>query len=277
MSSEIRQLGSRDWVQFRALLDLDLVASCFIAARVGTGLPSAGLGGPVLGWFRSGRLESALALGANLVPVATTAHSRAALADHARRMGRRCSSIVGPAEEVLDLWRLLEPAWGPAREVRAEQPLMAIDEHPRRAPHPDLRPLIPAELDLLMPAAVAMFTEEVGVSPLSHGGGPAYRARLTEIIEAGHALAVVDAEGIAFKAEVGSAAGGVCQVQGVWVDPRRRGKGLGTAGMAGVVAHARAHIAPVVSLYVNDYNAAALATYAAVGFQRVGTFATVLF
>ena len=33
---------------------------------------------------------------------------------------------------------------------------------------------------------------------------------------------------------------------------------------------------PVVSLYVNDFNTRALATYRRVGFERVGTFATVL-
>ena len=38
-----------------------------------------------------------------------------------------------------------------------------------------------------------------------------------------------------------------------------------------------AHIAPIVSLYVNDYNHVAVGTYLRVGFQTVGTFATVLF
>jgi predicted GNAT family acetyltransferase len=36
-------------------------------------------------------------------------------------------------------------------------------------------------------------------------------------------------------------------------------------------------VAPVVSLYVNDYNERALRTYARVGFHTVGEFATVLF
>jgi hypothetical protein len=199
------------------------------------------------------------------------------MADHARRLGRRCSSIVGPADEVLDLWRLLGPAWGPAREVRATQHLMATSEPPRRAPHPGLRPLANDELDLLMPAAVAMFTEEVGVSPVAHGGGPAYRARLAEIIRAGRALAIVEDGRILFKAEIGSVTPRVCQVQGVWVDPALRGRGLGTAGMAALVEHARARLAPTVSLYVNDYNHPAVAAYRAVGFRTVGTFATVLF
>ncbi len=40
---------------------------------------------------------------------------------------------------------------------------------------------------------------------------------------------------------------------------------------------ARGAAPPVVSLYVNDYNAPALATYRRVGFEQVGTYATVLF
>ncbi|MBA3529491.1 MAG: DUF4081 domain-containing protein, partial [Propionibacteriaceae bacterium] len=36
-------------------------------------------------------------------------------------------------------------------------------------------------------------------------------------------------------------------------------------------------VTPTVSLYVNDYNAAARATYARVGFQTTGEFATILY
>ena len=154
---------------------------------------------------------------------------------------------------------------------------MATSAPPARPAHPGLRPLRPDELDLLLPAAVAMFTEEVGISPVAHGGGPGYRARLAEIMRAGRALGVVEEGRLVFKAEVGSSTSQACQVQGVWVDPDLRGRGLGTSGMAAVVEHARRHIAPVVSLYVNDYNHVAVATYLRVGFETVGTFATVLF
>ena len=44
--------------------------------------------------------------------------------------------------------------------------------------------------------------------------------------------------------------------------------------MAAVVQLARSMV-PTVSLYVNDYNLAARATYARVGFEQVGEFATV--
>jgi predicted GNAT family acetyltransferase len=68
-----------------------------------------------------------------------------------------------------------------------------------------------------------------------------------------------------------------CQIQGVWVAPAYRGRGVGTVGTAAVVEYARKTIAPVVSLYVNDFNAPARAAYRRVGFQEVGRYASVLF
>jgi uncharacterized protein len=66
-------------------------------------------------------------------------------------------------------------------------------------------------------------------------------------------------------------------VQGVWVPPELRGRGLAAPGMAAVVELAREAVAPVVSLYVNEYNEAARATYRRVGFTDVGAFMSVLF
>ena len=133
------------------------------------------------------------------------------------------------------------------------------------------------DLDVLFPACVEMFTAEVGVSPVAGGGSAAYRARIAEIVQAGRSFVRIEDEVVVFKAEVGAVAGDVCQVQGVWVDPRFRGRGLSESGMAAVVEQVRADISPVVSLYVNDYNTAARKSYARVGFREEATFATVLF
>ena len=63
----------------------------------------------------------------------------------------------------------------------------------------------------------------------------------------------------------------------MWVEPGHRGRGLSESGMAAVVQLTRCDVAPTVSLYVNDYNARAIAAYRRVGFRQVGTYATVLF
>jgi predicted GNAT family acetyltransferase len=122
-----------------------------------------------------------------------------------------------------------------------------------------------------------MFTEEVGVSPIGPDGGVAYRARVSELIRAGRSFARIENGHVLFKAEIGAATPLACQVQGVWVPPEARGRGLAAHGMAAVVTAALATVAPVVTLYVNDYNAPARAAYSRVGFIQTGTFMSVLF
>ncbi len=59
--------------------------------------------------------------------------------------------------------------------------------------------------------------------------------------------------------------------------PEDRGRGLATAGMAAVVNIVRREIAPVVSLYVNDWNTPARLVYEKVGFRETARFSTVMF
>ncbi|QCX79476.1 Mycothiol acetyltransferase [Streptomyces sp. YIM 121038] len=263
-----------------AVLDREPVANAFVAARVQVaGLDPWRLGGEMWGWYADGMLESLCYAGANLVPICATPRAVRAFADRARRTGRRCSSIVGPAEPTARLWRLLEPSWGPAREVRAQQPLMVTDRLPDDVtPDPYVRRVRKDEMETIMPACVAMFTEEVGVSPLAGDGGLLYQARVAELVGSGRSFARIDRDGrVVFKAEIGAVTPRACQVQGVWVAPEYRGRGLAAPAMAAVLRYALADVAPVVSLYVNDYNTPARATYRKVGFEEVGAFMSVLF
>jgi len=262
-----------------AILESEPVANAFVTSRVQVaGLDPWRLGGEMWGWYADGRLRSLCYAGANLVPICAGPEAVRAFADRARRAGRRCSSIVGPAEPTALLWRLLEPGWGPAREVRANQPLM-VTESPSAdiAPDPLVRRIRKDETDILMPACVAMFTEEVGISPLAGDGGLLYQARVAELIGAGRSFARIDDGKVVFKAEIGAATTQACQIQGVWVAPEHRGKGLSETGMAAVLRYALADVAPIVSLYVNDYNAPARKAYRRVGFRETGTFMSVLF
>ncbi|GLW08416.1 N-acetyltransferase GCN5 [Microtetraspora sp. NBRC 13810] len=271
-------LDDNDREEVLALLDADPVANVFVASRVrSVGLHPARLGGQMWGFGSRGALTSLCYAGANLVPVNAGTEAVHAFADRARRQGRRCSSIVGPADAVTELWRLLEPHWGPARAIRWAQPVMTISSRPLVTPDPLVRRVRSEEFEIVLPACVAMFTEEVGVSPDTGDGGALYRTRVAELIRIGRSYARIDGRQVVFKAEIGAVTPQACQIQGVWVHPDRRGEGHATAGMAAVVAAALDCFAPVVSLYVNDFNAPARAVYTKVGFEQVGTFTSVLF
>ncbi|HEY9438318.1 MAG TPA: GNAT family N-acetyltransferase [Streptomyces sp.] len=262
-----------------AVLESEPVSNAFVTSRVqAAGLDPWRLGGEMWGWYTEGRLRSLCYSGANLVPICATPEAVRGFAERARRAGRRCSSIVGPAEPTALLWRLLEPNWGPAREVRPNQPLM-VTESPSAevAPDPLVRRVRKEDMDILMPACVSMFTEEVGISPLAGDGGLLYQARVAELISAGRSYARIENGRVVFKAEIGAATTGACQIQGVWVAPEFRGRGLSETGMAAVLRYALADVAPVVSLYVNDFNTAARRAYARVGFRETGAFMSVLF
>jgi predicted GNAT family acetyltransferase len=235
------------------------------------------LGGEIWGYQVDGELVSACHSAANLVPVQAIPEALAAFAERAIAQPRRCATIVGPTETVDPLWQMLEPHWHPAREVRERQPHMEIRTAPAVEPDPFVRRTREGDLDRLYPSCVAMYTEEVGVSPEIGGGADLYRARVAQLVAKGWSFSRIEDGRVVFKAEVAAASPYACQVQGVYVDPDRRGEGLAVIGMAAVVQHALRDIAPVVSLYVNEHNLPARRAYDRVGFQQTATFTTVMF
>ncbi|MFB4316711.1 GNAT family N-acetyltransferase [Actinomadura sp. 21ATH] len=277
-SLPVRVLDDRHRAEALAILDADPVANVFVSSRVhAAGLDPRRLGAQMWGYMRDGRLASLCYSGANLVPVAATSDAVRAFAERAQAQGRRCSSIVGPVESVGELWDMLAPYWGPPRAIRTAQPVMATSTMPPVAADHRVRPVRMDEFDIVYPACVAMFTEEVGVSPNSGDGGVLYRARVAELIRAGRAFARIEDGRVMFKAEIGAVTPYACQVQGVWVPPDLRGQGLSVNGMAALVEEALRSVAPSVSLYVNDFNTRARATYRRVGFTEIDTFMSVLF
>jgi len=256
------------------VLDADPVAACMVAARVEEcGVDPRMIHGEL--WSRGGPLESLCFSGANFVPLRGSVDDMRAFADRACRTPRMCSSLVGRAELTLPLWEMLEMDWGPAREVRADQPLLALAGKPHCHPDPLVRQVRMHELEQYLPAAVAMFIEEVGVDPRANDGGRGYRRRVANLIAAGRAWARFEDEQVIFKAEVGSVSSRVGQIQGVWVHPMYRGQGFGAAGTA-TVAEAVIADGRIASLYVNSFNTVARSAYARIGFSQVATFATIL-
>ena len=277
-SQSIRVLGSGDVAAALELIAADPVVNVFADYRTRiTQLDTRWLGGEMWGYVEDDRLVSMCHVGANFVPVNASPAACDAFVERAARSGPRSSTIVGPYESVALLWAGLEEFWPVPREFRWDQPHMVASDAPAVQSDPLVRRTTKEEVDLLYPACVAMYTEEVGISPEIDGGKDLYRARINQLIGRGWSFSRIEDGRVLFKAEVACATPHACQIQGVYVDPELRGHGLCSAGMATVVETCMRDIAPSVSLYVNAHNVPARAAYLRAGFEQTGTFATIMF
>ncbi|MBP2318555.1 RimJ/RimL family protein N-acetyltransferase [Nesterenkonia lacusekhoensis] len=280
-SGAVRVLESTDTPALLRLLERDPAHHVSVLASVrsrGTAAPGRGrIAAMLLGIDdpeHPGELASACWVGSNITPVHAGPAEGELFGLALRALRRRVSSVYGDAEAVLELHDAA--GWVNVREVRADQPLLSIDVPSAIEPMPEVRPSRLEEFDAVEQASAAMFTEELGFSPYTQGVSE-YQQRVRSLISGGYSLIAVGQDGeIIFKAEFGAVSREVVQVQGVWVHPEHRGRGLAASGMSAVVDYGL-KLAPVVSLYVNGYNTAALRTYQRVGFRREGTFATILF
>ncbi len=273
-----RPVTDADRVGLRDLLRRDPFTNCVVAARIESArtLSRGELGGEILVLDGDASLDAACFLGANLLPIGGDDASTQLLAATLARRRRGCTAMIGRSDTVAGIGPSIAPYWGRPRLVRWSQPLLALDRLPSVSPDPNVRPARPDELERYVPAASAMFAEELGLRPFTGAAAASLRMRIGELIHQGRALVRLDRQGrVAFKAELAAVTAATCQIQGVWVRPDLRSRGLGTAALAAVVGYGL-ELAPTVSLYVNDFNAPARVVYARLGMRQVGNLASVL-
>ena len=210
-------------------------------------------------------VEGVTYIGTNLIPSFTSRSALFAIADFLRLRPNKFSSIVGECGTVFQLWQMIEAFSHPARIIREHQPLLSIRSKPFIDADPQVRPARMDELGLVIDAGTAMFIGEVGEAPHAND----FRARAIELISQERTYIRREGDRLLFKADIGAIGAGALQIHGVWVPPEHRGKGIGSHGMASTVLLSR-RFAPIASLYVNDFNHAARASYKKVGFTEIG-------
>ncbi|HKC27519.1 MAG TPA: GNAT family N-acetyltransferase [Jatrophihabitans sp.] len=277
----VEQLTDAARPALERLVDADPLVNVVLAARLRqvSTIERASFGGELLGvWDADRELVAAVLSAGNVLPIGDDPEAWQLLGANLATTPRACTSIVGRAGAVAEIWRCIGSAWGPARAIREAQPLLVADRSTVLPPgDARVRRIRPSELDQYLPAAAAMFTEELGVSPYRQASIAAYRRRVGGLINEGRAFGIVDRDGdVIFKADLGAVSRNTCQVQGVWVRPDERGKGIGTRALAAVFRHALA-LTPTVSLYVNDFNLAARKIYGRLGMHEAATLSTILF
>ncbi len=222
--------------------------------------------------------------GRNVLGVAYCGHQLAiaaepdtleAFGEHAKRhRGERM--IVGARNTVSAFWEAVRGWHAAPRLVRDRQLVMMLDRAHLRSYERRVivRHAVMEEWNAVADSSAQMVRQELAYEP--RRGSSQFGASIRQMIET--KLWWIGSENgrPCFFCNVGPWCKQTIQLQGVWTPPELRGRGLATASLA-AICDRLLEVSPTLSLYVNDFNDAAIALYRRVGFEHVGDFKTMLF
>jgi len=225
---------------------------------------------------RRGRVNGLAYYGAQLVIAADDGNVLDAFAIETRKH-RGLRSFVGSKDAVDGLWARVEHWHAQPVIVRDEQPLYVVEPGALRASSAaaaEVRRARPDDVELVAEHSGRMILGELGYDPRANRSG--FTAAVRRAIAHGVWWVYVVEGELRFQLNVGPRSAATAQLQGVWTPPDQRGKGYARAAL-GAIARQLLTTEATLSLYVNDFNAPAIALYERLGFVRTGTFATYLF
>jgi ribosomal protein S18 acetylase RimI-like enzyme len=231
------------------------------------------------GKFYGYRDECGALEGVALVGHVTLFESRTGRATAAfARAAQGCASkhiLLGEREKVESFWSRYARGSQPARLACSELLLESRGRSAACEEAPGLRPATPDDLELVMPVQARLAFEESRINPLEVD--PAgFRARCLRRIELGRTWVLVEGGRLVFKAEVMNETPRVAYLEGVWVNPQDRGRGLGRRCMAHL-ARTLLRRTRSLALFVNEDNSAALDFYRRAGYEIRGRYDTIFF
>ena len=192
------------------------------------------------------------------------------------RKHRGLRSFVGPKEVVEGLWARVRHGIRSRRSCATSS--RCTCSRRRRCATPartsTSRRARPEEAELVADHSGAMILGELGYDPRANRAG--FAASVRRAIAHGLWWVWVVDGTLRFQLNVGPRTAATAQLQGVWTPPEQRGHGYASLALAAVARRLFA-TETTLSLYVNDFNAPAIALYERLGFSRAGTFATYLF
>jgi uncharacterized protein len=188
--------------------------------------------------------------------------------------GSGVHAIVGPRRVVERYWALVGERHQPPRLIRESQPVMRVDANALRPSGAvAVRPARDDEWPEIVENSAEMIAGELETDPRDDAEFAAsvrrmIRLRLWWVGDLGDRLC--------FFCNVGAWSPQTAQLQGIWTPPDLRGRGIAAAAL-GAICRELLTVFPTLSLYVNDFNAPAIALYQKLGFEPAGELQTILF
>ena len=220
----------------------------------------------------AGRLEGVALVGHAVYVVAETAPALASFARVAQGQ-HDAHMILGEQEMVDRFWSHYAPAGQTPRLFCRELLFEQRWPVPAREPVEGLRLATLDDLLLVMPVHAAIAYEESGVNPIDvdlHG----FRMRCARRIEHGRVWVLVEDGNLLFKADVASDTPESVYLEGVYVDPASRQRGLGLRCLS-QLGRGLLERTKTVSALVNEQNLAAQALFQKAGYKLRGLYDTV--
>lgn len=129
------------------------------------------------------------------------------------------------------------------------------------------------ELDLIVPAHAQIAYDESGIDPLLVDA-KGFRERCARRIEMGQSWVLVENGRLLFKAEVVTDTPETIYLEGIWVDPLERGKGIGSRCMS-QLSRSFLKRSSSVCVLVNEKFKSAQAFYKKAGFKFISHYDTI--
>lgn len=203
------------------------------------------------------------------------AHTNAAIAAFARvaQSHSRAHMLLGEEEKIAQFWQHYTGGGQQARVLCRELLFEVSWPIAVRQKVAGLRLATQADLELVMPVQAVMAEEESGVNPMQ-ADPEGFRLRCARRIEQGRIWVVVENNELLFKADIISETPDVIYLEGVYVNPSKRGQGYGLRCMSQLNLNLLARVNSVC-LLVNEQNKDAHAFYQRAGFQLRGLYETI--
>ena len=273
-SSGVRPLTERDEEEALAFLAGGSVDSIFMSGLI----HDNGLESPLnRGAFCSFRSDDGALEGIALIGHATLVETRTGRALEAfAGLAKRCHTahvIVGEQEKVERFWSHYRDGGQEPRRVCRELLFEQRRPAPAREAVPGLRRATFPDLAHVMSVNARMAEDESGVNPLA-ADPDGFRKRTLRRIEQGRVWVWVEDGRLIFKADVMSETPEFAYLEGVYVNPEDRRRGVGRRCLSqlsrGLLSRARS-----VCLLVNEQNEDALAFFVKAGFKLSGCYDTI--